>query len=224
MKHNPPRAILEHSAALLFLLLFSQSCETALPAELADLGAKIGNAQQVVVVDAGAAPTLTLYEKSGTWNKTLGPVSAVIGYGGLAAAESKREGDGKTPDGVYTIGTAFGTAARIESRMPYKQTGPEDIWIDDPASPQYNLWVTGPTQAKSFEKLRRTDSLYDLAFVVNYNTSPVVAGKGSAIFVHVWKSAASPTAGCVAIEHANLAELLSRLDPARSPVIAIRRR
>lgn len=207
-----------------WIMLLVLSCGGKLPGELADLSEKIASAQQLIVVDTAAESTLTLYEKNGSWQKVLGPVPAVIGYGGLSAAEAKREGDGKTPDGVYSLGTAFGTSARIETRMPYKQAGPDDLWIDDPASPDYNKWVTGPTQAKSFEKLKRADSLYDLALVVNYNTSPVVPGRGSAIFVHVWKSAGSPTAGCIAIERAALAELLGRLDPARSPAIAIRRR
>jgi len=98
----------------------------------------------------------------------------------------------------------------------------EDLWVDDPASPDYNRWVVrGETAALSFERLRRDDDLYQYGIVIAYNTDPVVAGRGSAIFLHLWAGPDSPTAGCVAVTKADLLKILSWLDPAANPMILL---
>ena len=67
----------------------------------------------------------------------------------------------------------------------------------------------------------RDDNLYKIGFVIEYNTESRVSGKGSAIFVHIWRSYNSPTLGCVAMSEKDLAELLEWLDPLKNPVIII---
>ncbi|MNT94259.1 hypothetical protein D3C72_2359060 [compost metagenome] len=57
--------------------------------------------------------------------------------------------------------------------------------------------------------------------VIRYNDNPIIKGKGSAIFMHIWRSQDKPTAGCVAMSEVNLLKVMNRLDPKQSPVISI---
>jgi len=167
--------------------------------------------------------TVTAWTYTGnTWHKAFGPWPAVIGRNGLAPSGEKREGDGRTPSGIYAIGTAFGAAEKFDTGLAYQQTTDDDIWIDDSASIQYNRWVKLPTDATSYEKMRRDDGLYDLGAVIEYNTDPVAPGYGSAIFIHIWRdNGQKPTAGCVALERKHLQDLLKWLKKTHSPAILI---
>ena len=49
------------------------------------------------------------------------------------------------------------------------------------------------------ERMWREDGLYDLVVVIGYNTDPPVAGRGSAIFLHVARPDFAPTEGCIAV-------------------------
>ena len=50
-------------------------------------------------------------------------------------------------------------------------------WCDDPNSKHYNKLIKFPFKF-SAEKLFRKDNIYDIILVQNYNTNPVIAGKG----------------------------------------------
>ena len=67
----------------------------------------------------------------------------------------------------------------------HTKTTNNDYWIDDVSFPDYNKWVTyeGNPDEKwnSYERLRISD--YKYAVVINYNTSNIQPGKGSAIFL-----------------------------------------
>ncbi|HXJ01588.1 MAG TPA: hypothetical protein VNH44_10215, partial [Micropepsaceae bacterium] len=56
-------------------------------------------------------------------------------------------------------------------------------------------------------------SLYDVIVVVGFNDSPVVSGKGSAIFLHLARPDSRPTQGCVALSLGDLLEALAQLGP-----------
>jgi len=155
------------------------------------------------------------------WRKVFGPVPVVLGRSGIAAFEQKREGDGYTPRGVFGLGPVFGYDATASTRMPYRQATAEDAWIDEPTSPRYNQWVKGIPAKESHEKMRRADGLYQLGVVVGYNTDPVIAGRGSAIFLHVWKGPGQATSGCVAMALSDLEQVVGWLDPVRQPRIII---
>ena len=62
---------------------------------------------------------------------------------------------------------------------------------------------------RSFEEMRRTDSLYEVGIVIGHNRSPVVKGCGSAIFFHIWRGRGIPTSGCVAMAREDLLRILS---------------
>lgn len=181
---------------------------------------------QALVVGPGAgggcAATVTAWERTdGGWRQAGAAMEAVIGRGGFVAPEAKREGDGGTPLGVYALSLVFGYGPEAVTAMPYRQVTAADRWIDDPASPDYNRWVTGETATASWEEMLRPDGLYRHGIVVEYNTAPVVPGKGSAIFVHVWKGPGEATAGCVALAEADLVPLIAWLNPKAEPVIVL---
>ncbi|UQZ36463.1 hypothetical protein C2I18_24755 [Paenibacillus sp. PK3_47] len=217
------------AAALLFLLLYIPAAHRTSAAGFTaswPYKAALLNSSQTVVVTARTAKSqtglLTLYEKrDGKWSPALAGIPVTLGRGGTGKI---REGDGRTPSGVYPLGPAFGTGdAPGNLKLEYTKTTSKDFWIDDPASEQYNQWVTYDGHPglrwSSYERLQHP--LYKYAVVIGYNTAPVVSGKGSAIFLHIWKGANQPTAGCIAMSESNLLKLMALLDPAKSPSIAI---
>lgn len=159
--------------------------------------------------------------KDGTWRIFMEPVDAVIGRNGLAPPGEKKEGDGRSPSGIFDLRRAFGYDADAQTKLVYRQVTGLDIWVDDPGASDYNQWATLPTQAKSFEYLKREDNLYKYAVVIEYNTAPVVPGSGSAIFLHIWRGPDKPTSGCVAISKENLLKLISRLNALDQPGIIL---
>lgn len=181
------------------------------------------SSQALVVREGVAAPRAVVqaWERDGSgWRRAFEPMAAVVGRSGIVAADSKREGDGGTPAGVHRIGHAFGYAVQVPTRLAYRQATASDWWIDDPNSPSYNRWVTTKPEV-SAEPMRRDDGQYELGAVLEWNTAPVVSGRGSAIFLHVWKGPETATAGCIALSRDDVASLLGWLDRARQPVIVV---
>lgn len=134
-----------------------------------------------------------------------------LGRAGVAV--DKREGDGRTPAGSFVLRRLWHRpdvySAPI-SGLPLRAIAPDDAWCDEPSDPLYNRPVKLPF-APSHEDLWRTDGLYDLFIEVGYNDDPPVAGKGSAIFIHVARPGYAPTAGCVALARADLLALVAEL-------------
>ena len=191
-----------------------------------ELSALPGDVRQAVVVETtgGAAARVSGWEREETvWRQVIEPVAAVIGKNGLAPSGEKREGDGRTPSGVFALRRAFGYDQGVQTELDYRAVTEKDFWIDASASPFYNQWITGDVPEISHELLRRQDELYKYAIVIEYNTDPVIPGMGSAIFMHVWRGAGQPTAGCVAVAQAELLRLLQWLDGRQNPVILLKR-
>ena len=208
--------------AFYFILLVAQGCCPITPHALQELEAPI---KQAIVVhplnkNSTQAQLSTWQREGGIWRRLLF-ISAVIGKNGLAVAGQKKEGDGKTPSGVYPLGPAFGYAPSINTDLSYRQAGPNDFWVDDRQSRQYNQWVSGMPNAKSFERMRRPDGLYQYGIVIGYNRHPVISGAGSAIFMHVWRGYNSPTSGCVAVNQRYLRKILHWLNRQEKPVILL---
>lgn len=155
---------------------------------------------------------------AGDWRRIRDFPAAVVGRAGFAAPGAKREGDGRTPAGIFPLTLAFGYAEAVATGLPYRRCTPDDLWVDDPESPDYNRWVTAPTAARSFERMRREDGRYEFGVVVGYNLAPVVPGAGSAIFVHVWRGPGAGTAGCLALPRDEMAGLLAALRAEAGPV------
>ncbi|MBB6192409.1 L,D-peptidoglycan transpeptidase YkuD (ErfK/YbiS/YcfS/YnhG family) [Sphingobium wenxiniae] len=136
-----------------------------------------------------------------------------IGRGGVCQIADKREGDGCTPLGRWPLRGVLLRPGKAQShgiRLPWRWVRDGDGWSDDPADPAYNRPVRLP-RAFSAENLLRADDAYDVVVVLGHNDAPPVPGRGSAIFFHL--SEGRPTAGCVAVERADMLRLLPMLQP-----------
>ena len=83
---------------------------------------------------------------------------------------------------------------------------PGDLWCDDPKHEDYNLMTRAPFDA-SHERLRRSDPLYDLILLSDWNWPYATRGAGSAIFIHRWRRPGAPTEGCVALRPDHLRQI-----------------
>ena len=99
---------------------------------------------------------------------------------------------------------------RPRTRLPVRRIAADDAWNEDPASRHYNRPVKLAPGSTS-DRLCRDDHLYDLIIEIDQNTRPRVAGRGSAVFIHVAKPGLAPTAGCVAMPKPRLRKLLEKL-------------
>ena len=109
-------------------------------------------------------------------------------------------------------------AKRGFDTIPGRAIKPEDAWCEDPHSRHYNQPLRlGP--ADDGDRLTRNDHLYDFIVEIDHNTSPRVAGLGSAVFLHLARDNFGPTAGCVSMTKPALLRLLQQLGPQTKIVI-----
>lgn len=193
------------------------------------------------------AGTLRVYERDtgGTWvparlRSAVGaaaataPTTIVVGKNGTAwdpgmvapvAGPIKAEGDGRSPAGVFALGTAFGFAPAAEARwlkLPYTEVTPTLECVDDPASADYNRLVDRAAVTPdwtSSEKMHEISPQYHWGVVVEYNTRPVVPKRGSCIFLHIGGDGGRGTAGCTAMAEPALLAIMRWLDPKAAPVL-----
>lgn len=183
----------------------------------------------VVTDDWPSVPAkLTLYTRSGaSWHSALGPFDAVVGNTGLnwgrgltqppmGTAHLKHEGDGSAPAGLFRLGTVMGYDATGPSglMLPYRQSTPDLVCVDDPSSPHYNTIQSdnGAVDWNSSEPMYRPDDLYQILALIDHNGLVegygAVPGGGSCIFLHIWEGLGSSTVGCTALDENNLTQLL----------------
>lgn len=204
----------------------------------------IADAQQLVLVTTAdwnaTTGTLRRYARAeGRWRQVGTDVDVTVGRTGTAwglglhdaqPGPQKREGDGKAPAGAFAIGTAFGYAQALRTKLPYAAMDANDWCIDVPASPLYNTIVdekdVGANAIEgSTEPMRRDihangDGRYAVGFVIAHNPENV-SSAGSCIFAHVWKAPGETTAGCTAMDEQRLREVLAWLRPEREPVFVL---
>ena len=138
-------------------------------------------------------------------------IKCSIGKNGLTSM--KREGDQRTPKGKFKFILLLYRKDRINylhSKIKKKKIKKNMGWCDDPKSKDYNKLVRLPFKF-NFEKLYRSDSIYDIFFVLDFNTNPIKKNKGSAIFIHIAKKSFSSTKGCVAIKKADIKMLAKKI-------------
>jgi L,D-peptidoglycan transpeptidase YkuD (ErfK/YbiS/YcfS/YnhG family) len=143
----------------------------------------------------------------------VGPraIPVVLGRAGIVA--DKREGDGATPRGRFALIRLWWRADRApqpRTRLPVRRIDRALAWCENPADRRYNRPFRRSANEPG-DRLWRDDHLYDLVIEISYNTRPRVAGRGSAVFIHVARPDRSPTAGCVALDANGLRQLLGRL-------------
>lgn len=135
-----------------------------------------------------------------------------LGASGIRA--NKREGDGATPRGSFRLVRLWwrkDRALRPRTLLPVRPIRPSDGWCENPGDRRYNRPIR--LADKASDRLWRSDHLYDFLIELDHNTRPWVAGRGSAVFVHLVRPGFRPTAGCVALEPDSFRRLVARLGP-----------
>jgi D-alanyl-D-alanine dipeptidase len=195
---------------------------------------------QVVVVSTKDATAIQgearLYERAAQkakWKAVGEKFPVVVGRTGLEwgqdsaperVTQFKKEGDGKSPAGLFPMTLVFGSAVKPEQlTFPYTRLEKFTECVDDANSRHYNKIVNrmqaGIFDWKSSEKMLEIGPEYDLGVFVAYNSYPVVKDNGSCIFLHIWKDANSPTSGCTAMERSNLERIVSWLEAKKNPYL-----
>jgi len=189
------------------------------------LGQGFGQLVLVVSNDMNATTAiLQRYEKKAFWAQVGENVSVTLGRSGLGYSTTsmpqKNEGDGRSPLGLFDIGSTFGYSSQSNSSMPYYHADEKLICVDDASDRFYNKMALLDTRnpPKSFEVMRRTDEVYRYGAVIEYNREGV-AGRGSCIFFHLNSVEKKPTSGCTAMDEKPLLEMLQWLDPSKGPKV-----
>jgi L,D-peptidoglycan transpeptidase YkuD (ErfK/YbiS/YcfS/YnhG family) len=140
-------------------------------------------------------------------------IPVALGRGGIKA--NKREGDGGTPRGTFRLRRLWWRADRMTrpmTHLPVRPIRSGDGWCEDPRDRHYNQPIRLKPDHPG-DRLKRADHLYDLIIELDHNTRPRIAGRGSAVFVHVARPGFAPTAGCVALKADALRRLIARIGP-----------
>lgn len=209
------------------------------PFSLTNAGAE----QAIVVVTdhwASSIGQLKRFERVGAkWMQVGSPIEIVVGDSGLGwglglhplgvGEPRKTEGDDRAPAGVFALSSAFGRdAPAFKSAMPWLQTSGSLACVDDPKSARYNRIVDEVEgeahDYKTAERLQRVDGLYDVGVLVDHNAlgdtnKTAIAGRGSCVFLHIWRKKSRGTAGCTAMARWDLEKVVEWLDPAKHPVL-----
>lgn len=214
---------------ILFLVLISSwCCDTIAQKQIA-----------LVIVPHQNAHNGQLYkfeEIDATWHQ-IGPAHDIsIGANGVAwpstidapaNAVIKKEGDKRSPAGRFALSQSFGRAAATQAKyilMPYQQIGANAQCIEDRSSSFYNqiVWDNSTVLPDwdQDDRMLRNDDLYDWGIFVEHNTEKT-PGKGSCIFIHIWRGDGKPTAGCTAMSKKHLTQLVYWLDPVKNPELVL---
>ena len=166
-----------------------------------------------------AGPLPAIHVKPAAGNPRRGWLTAgaltipvALGRGGILA--NKREGDGGTPRGSFRPRQLWWRGdrhSRPQTFLPVRPIGDRDAWCEDPRDRHYNQAIRrGQGEG---DRLKRDDHLYDFIIEIDHNTRPRIAGRGSAVFLHLARDNFGPTAGCVSMTKAAMLQLLRRLGP-----------
>ncbi len=201
-------------------------------------------AQQLLIVSTSGwdqvAGDLRRFEyQSGAWVEIGEGIPIVVGKKGMAWGPGipemnrlnpkegpiKKEGDLKSPAGLFRLETAFGYASKEETKWiksPYLSIKNYTQCIEDIQSDYYNQIVADTVNNSdwnSTDKMLRKDDLYEWGMVIAYNTDSRTPGLGSCIFLHVGNPKGRGTAGCTAMEKNQIRKLLTWIDPQQQPLL-----
>ncbi|MFS8146067.1 hypothetical protein ATY78_26530 [Rhizobium sp. R635] len=143
----------------------------------------------------------------------LGSITVPAAIGRSGRTIMKREGDGATPIASMRLISGFRRGERnglLVTPLALRRIRADMLWCDQPENASYNRLVRAPLGA-SHEEMRRSDGLYDICLVMDWNISSRARNRGSAIFFHLIRPGYEPTAGCVAVALRDMRRLLPHL-------------
>ena len=203
--------------ALSFLLAPETARAQACPASLAD-------ARRLVLVTAErmntTRATMQRFERTTpaeSWQPAGAAEPVLLGSAGMGWSHFFRqlgrpgepikvEGDKRAPAGIYAIGRSFGTVPSY--RPGHLQVTDDTICVHDTSSSAYNTIASRASLGPKVraENMSRALPMYRRGLLVDYPTD-AAARAGSCIFIHVWKSPTTATAGCVSMPEARIEAL-----------------
>ena len=145
---------------------------------------------------------------------TFGDLVFKCAIGKKGSTIKKKEGDMKTPKGIFEIGNLYYREDRLKKPSTSLKTNiirKKMGWCNDVNYPKkYNKQIK-INKKITHEKLNRKDSKYDLLIPIKYNFKKPKIGKGSAIFIHLTNNYRA-TAGCIALKKNDLLILLKLIN------------
>jgi len=189
-----------------------------------------------------ARAEVTLYARdslSGPWKQIGNPSPCLVGRNGLAwgrglaesltAGPHKKEGDGKTPAGLFPLPLAFGyespaKASQAGIRLPYQALTPSTVCVTDPDSAVFNDLADSKTSTATWtrqDRMIRDDNANRLGAVIGHNRPDPQPSLGSCVFLNLEPGPNKPTGGSVGCPEPLMRTILSWLDPDSKPLIAI---
>ena len=150
---------------------------------------------------------MIIVNKNGTLIHNKKRYKCALGKNGIA--KRKKEGDKKTPSGLFSLGKVYYRKDKIrnlKTNLKKIIIKKKMAWCDDSNNKFYNKLTF--TNDKSKEKLYRKDNLYNIIVVINYNIKPIIKNKGSAIFIHLARKNYSGTMGCIGLKKKDLLDIL----------------
>jgi L,D-peptidoglycan transpeptidase YkuD (ErfK/YbiS/YcfS/YnhG family) len=204
------------------------------------------NAQQMVMVIAddwmSAAGILQCFERNSSnskWHSVGEKIKVNLGASGigwgiglhgraLTFGPKVIEGAKKTPAGVFAITRAFGkdSAKELRLKLQYTQITATIFCPDDKKSQFYNRLVDAQNVTKDWKNAENMydymrQGVYAYGFVINHNSIQPISGRGSCFFVHVYRGAGIPTAGCVSFAMQEVKNVLIWLDATQNPILVL---
>ncbi len=213
------------------------------PAAQAPTG-DLANARQLVLVVAGdwkaSRAGLARYERETTgspWKRVGEPEACALGRNGLGWGKGlapnpdkgpqKREGDGKTPAGVFSLPGAFGSlaaqdAAAMGVALPFTRITPGLVCVTDPASASFNrLTDKSAADVSRYDRMNRDSGVNALGAVIGHNLTDPAPKAGSCVFLNISEGQGKATGGSVGCPASAVKNILTWLDPRKNPVIVI---
>lgn len=170
-------------------------------------------------------------DKNGNWIKVGKSINIILGRNGLGwglgvhkipknAKYIKKEGDGRSPAGLFKLGNGFGYQ-NFKIDFPYKKYTRTNHCVDDSNSKFYNTIIDSKKvkkDYKSFEYMKLKNNLYKYGITVKHNPQNI-AQAGSCIFVHIKSPSGKGTAGCTAMKEREIVEILKWIDVKKHPLL-----
>lgn len=172
------------------------------------------------------------------WKIANKKINVVIGKNGLGWGRGlhtipqkskfpiKREGDGRSPAGVFKLSSVFGYAKpeKMQNlKMPYIHLTKNIECIDDSNSKYYakivNRKKVENVDWQSSEKMSSSGIYYKLGIVVEHNRNPIKSGSGSCIFIHNWGNPNEATSGCTEMTPKKTKEIVYWLEKSKNPIL-----
>jgi len=202
-----------------------------------------GSRQVVLVITGGWKDfrgkmlRLTRTGLNAPWTVVESRWPCVIGKNGLAWGRgvypqkpeepAKREGDGRSPAGVFRLNDMFGAentklVKTLGLKMPYLKLEQTNICVNDPASSSFNKIVDSAKAKpdfKRFERMLRSDKANRWGVFIEDNPAPIAQDAGSCMFLNIWASPSVATGGSTGISEPDMRELLLWLDPSAKPLL-----